>query len=100
MFVCNFKIYISEISEIYFGHLAKEENLNRDSLKVNHILSPIQKSPVQRNSKHSGSSTRNTNLLDSKIFTSPYMQQVVNRNLSPIHNVAIDNGKIKTGDFC
>lgn len=67
--------------------------MKRDSLNVNKIFSPAQKSSIQRNSKNSGTSTKNTNFLDSRMMNSPYMQQIANRNLSQINNTAIDNGK-------
>jgi len=64
----------------------RESEYRRESLKAK--LIPY----IKRNSKHSGSSTMNTNQLESKALSSPYMQQVLNRGLSSINNFA-SNGK-------
>lgn len=48
---------------------------------------------MQRNSKHSGSSTMNTNLIDSKQFNSPYMSQLALRDMTPIRLSKENSGK-------
>ena len=62
----------------------KEPQIRRESLQVKLIPAP-----VKRNSKHSGSSTRNTNQLESKGFNSPYM---LTKRGNPMNGIT-PNGK-------
>jgi hypothetical protein len=51
------------------------------------------KSPAQWSSKVSGTSTMQSNMIDSKVFSTPTTHQLVNSNQSPNYNGPIDNGK-------